>query len=98
MILIDKIYGFPPSQFSRDNHILDLEAKSKTQKPLDIKMKEEVLKNTNFPIRVLVKLIEKPDIIGLEEVLELKRRYYTVKCTSSHGVLYKIDLKVTYLN
>lgn len=92
----DKIYGLPPSHFSRDNHILDLEAKTKIQKPLDIKMKEEVLKNTNYPIQVLVKLIEKPDIIGLEEALELKRRYYTIKCTSTQGVLYKIDLKVKF--
>jgi len=84
----------PPNSFSRDNHILDLEAKTKNQKPLDIRMKEEVLKNTNYPIQVLIKTLEKPDIIGLEEALELKRRYYTVKCTSTSGLLYKIDLKV----
>lgn len=84
----------PPSSFARDNHILDLEARTKTQNPLDIKMKEEVLKNTNYPIHVTVKNLEKPEIIGLEEALELKRRFYTVKCTSTTGTLYKIDLKV----
>lgn len=57
-------------------------------------MKEEVLKNTNYPIQVTVKTLDKPDIIGLEEALELKRRFYTVKCTSTTGTLYKIDLKV----
>jgi hypothetical protein len=60
-------------------------------------MKEEVLKNTNYPIPVLVKTIEKPDIIGLEEALELKRRFYTVRCSSTTGTLYKIDLKVIIL-
>jgi len=57
-------------------------------------MKEEILKNTSHPIHVLIKTLEKPDVIGLEEALELKRRFYTVKCTSIRGILYKIDLKV----
>lgn len=64
------------------------------QNPLDIKIKEEVLKNTNYPITVLVKTVDKPEVLGLEEALELKRRFYTVRCISTKGTLYKIDLKV----
>jgi hypothetical protein len=57
-------------------------------------MKKEVLKNTDFSINVPVNIYEKPEVIGLEEILELKRKYYTVKCLSATGTLLKVDLKV----
>lgn len=60
-------------------------------------MKEEVLRNMNNSIPVLVKTSDKPDIFGLEEALELKKRFYTIKCTSISGELYRIDLKVNII-
>lgn len=83
----------PPINFSRNNNIMHLKIGNKNQKPIDIKLKDEIIRNTNYPIQVIIKTVEDPDILGLEEVLELKRRYFTVKCTSTTGVLYKLDIK-----
>ena len=60
-------------------------------------MKGEIIKNNNFSIHIPINVYDKPDIIGLEEVLELKRRFYTVKCLSGTGTLLKVDMKVLNL-
>ena len=87
----------PPSSFKRDKKLIELEEKNIILSPLKIKMKGEIIRNTNFSIHIPVNVYDKPDVIGLEEVLELKRRFYTVKCLSATGTLLKVDPKVLNL-
>lgn len=84
----------PPSNFSKHNRIDQLEARILMKKPFDIKLKDEEIRNANHPIHVQVKTMKNADILGFEELLELKRRYYTVKCISVSGTLYRVDIKV----
>ena len=60
--------------------------------PIDIKTDEEELNNPHKLFNVLIKIIDYKDIIGFEDSIELKKKFYTLKCISSKGELEKIHL------
>ena len=60
--------------------------------PIDIKKDEEELCNPHKLYHINVKVIDYKDIIGFEDTLELKNKFYSLKCISSYGELDKIHL------
>jgi CRP-like cAMP-binding protein len=66
----------------------------KKEQLVDIKLKEERLKHEKNVFPVKIRYIDTKDIIGFEEALEMKRRFYTVKCFSVTGELFKININV----
>lgn len=57
---------------------------------INLKVNEEILKDKNKNIRIKLFTLQKNDYIGLEDSLELKSRFYHVKCVSRKGILNKI--------
>jgi hypothetical protein len=57
---------------------------------------EDVLKKiSNSKIfKSIIRYIEQPDILGLEEAFECKKRYTCIKCVSNNGELYRIPITV----
>lgn len=60
---------------------------------LNLKLKEEQLKSNSKLISVRVRLINNVDILGMEDSLEFKKRFCTVKCTSPYSELYRINIE-----
>ena len=60
--------------------------------PIDIKKDEEQLCNPHKLFHINVKIIDYKDIIGFEDTLELKNKFYSLKCISTNGELNKIHL------
>ena len=58
----------------------------------DIKCEEDELNEPNKLFRINLKKIDYIDIIGLEDSMELKKRFCSVKCVSSFGYVEKIKL------
>ena len=61
----------------------------------DIKSEEDELNDPENLFKVNIKKIDYKDIIGLEETMELKKRFCSVKCVSS--VAYVEKIKIIYL-
>lgn len=59
---------------------------------INLKVNEEVLKEKNKKIKIKLFTLQKNDYIGLEDSLELKSRFYQVKCISEKGELNKIRI------
>ena len=59
---------------------------------IDNKKEEEKLINKYKLFKVSLRTIDTKEIIGIEDSLELKKRYYFVKCISPQGELHKISL------
>ena len=59
---------------------------------IDNKKEEEKMINKYKLFKVFLRTIDSKEIIGIEDSLELKKRYYFVKCISSQGELHKISL------
>ena len=60
--------------------------------PIDIKKDEEQLCNPHKLFHINVKVIDYKDILGFEDTLELKNKFYSLKCISTNGELNKIHL------
>ena len=58
----------------------------------DIKIEEDELNEPNKLFRINLKKIDYIDIIGLEDSMDLKKRFCSVKCTSTYGYVEKIKL------
>ena len=58
----------------------------------DIKCEEDELNEPNKLFRINLKKIDYIDIIGLEDSMDLKKRFCSVKCVSSFGYVEKIKL------
>ena len=58
----------------------------------DIKLEEDELNNPENLFRIFIKKIDYKDIIGLEDSLELKKRFCSVKCVSSVSYVEKVKL------
>jgi len=69
---------------------------------VDLKNEDEKILNSNKLFKVLIKKIDYKDIIGLEDGLECKKRFYYVKCISDYGEIQKVSvfdfIKVLNLN
>jgi hypothetical protein len=59
-------------------------------------MREEELKNPHKFYPVKIRVIDFKDVLGLEESLELKKRFYSVKCISQTAEVNRISLNVRY--
>ena len=59
---------------------------------IDNKEEEEKMLNKYRLFKVSLKIIDNKDIIGIEDALELKKRFNYVKCISPQGELLKISL------
>ena len=57
---------------------------------MDLKVNEEELKNKDQKIKIKIATLGKNDFIGIEDALESKRRFYSVKCVSEKGIVNKI--------
>ena len=69
---------------------------------VDLKNEDEKILNSNQLFKVLIRRIDYKDIIGLEDALECKKRFYYVKCVSDYGEIQKVSvfdfIKVLNLN
>jgi hypothetical protein len=57
--------------------------------------------NSNDPAQIhkgIIRVVKNTDILGLEDSIELKRRFSTVKCISPTGELYKIAMQVSLID
>jgi hypothetical protein len=65
-----------------------------------MKIQEEEMNQGNQIFPVKIRLLDFKDILGLEEAIEFKRRFYTIKCVSQNALLYKmkIDNFIHFLN
>ena len=62
------------------------------EKLINLKVNEEILKEKNKKIKIKLFTLQKNDFIGLEDSLELKSRFYNVKCVTDKGILNKIRI------
>ena len=60
---------------------------------LGIKTEEDKINNENKIFNINLKNIISPDIIGLEDSLECKKRFFTAKCISEHAELLIIKIE-----
>ena len=58
----------------------------------DLKKEEETILNNNNLFKVNVRKIDYKDMIGYEDALEFKKRFYYVKCISDYGEVQKISV------
>lgn len=59
---------------------------------IDIKQSEEEVNDPYNLFKVLIRTINYQDVIGIEDALEVKKRFNFVKCISSHGEVQKVSL------
>ena len=59
---------------------------------INLKVNEEIFKEKNKKLKIKLFTLQKNDYIGLEDSLDLKSRYYYVKCISEKGVLNKVRI------
>lgn len=57
-----------------------------------IKKDEESLNNPYHLFKIKIKHINYKDVIGIEDSVEMKKRFCFVKCTSSHGDVDRVNL------
>lgn len=62
------------------------------EKLINLKVNEDILKEKNKKIKIKLFTLQKNDFIGLEDSIELKSRFYNVKCVSERGTLNKIRI------
>ena len=59
---------------------------------INIKLNEDILAEKNTKIKIKLFTLQKNDLIGVIDSLELKSRYYSIECTSDNAVLDKIRI------
>ena len=59
---------------------------------INIKLNEDILAEKNTKIKIKLFTLQKHDLIGVIDSLELKSRYFSVECTSDKAVLDKIRI------
>ena len=59
---------------------------------VEIKKEEEEINNPYNLFKVLIRTINYQDVVGIEDALEIKKRFNFVKCVSSHGEVQKVSL------
>ena len=59
---------------------------------INLKINEDLLQNKDKKIKIKIGTLYKNDFIGIEDSLELKKRFYTVECSSENGTLSKIPV------
>ena len=62
------------------------------QKLINLKVNEDILKDKNKKIKIKLFTLHKNDFFGLEDSLELKKRFYSVHCISDRGIINKIRI------
>ena len=62
------------------------------EKLINLKVNEDILKEKDKKIKIKLFTLKNNDFIGLEDSIELKRRFYNVKCVSERGSLNKIRI------
>ena len=62
------------------------------EKLINLKVNEDILKEKNKKIKIKLFTLQKNDFIGLEDSLELKSRFYSIRCVSEKGILNKIRI------
>lgn len=68
--------------------------KEKNESIIQFKIKQEELKSSLAIVTFKIKNIEKGDIIGLDEAIEIKKRFYSVKSTSPNSIVYSVNINV----
>ena len=88
-----KIGKYPINYLFRTNYDKYIKSKiGQKDNVLDIKMKEEKIANKKYIQRVNIGNVFEGEFFGLEDSIELKQRYYSVKCCSEKGELRKIHI------
>lgn len=59
---------------------------------VEIKKEEEEINNPFNLFKVLIRTINYQDVVGIEDALEIKKRFNFVKCISPHGEVQKVSL------
>ena len=59
---------------------------------INIKLNEDILAEKTTKIKIKLFTLQKNDLIGVTDSLELKSRYFSVECTSDKAVLDKIKI------
>ena len=91
--LIDYIKkNLPNCPFTVKERFKKLKSSNYDENVFDIKCEEDELNEPNKLFRINLKKIDYIDIIGLEDSMELKKRFCSVKCVSSFGYVEKIKL------
>ena len=91
--LIDYIKkNLPNCPFTVKERFKKLKSSNYDENVFDIKCEEDELNEPNKLFRINLKKIDYIDIIGLEDSMDLKKRFCSVKCISSFGYVEKIKL------
>jgi len=95
--LIDKIKKkLPPCPSIIEKNVIKIKRIQNIEENVfDIKKEEDELNDPKNLFRVNLKKIDYRDVIGLEETMELKKRFCSIKCVSSIAHVEKI--KIIYL-
>ena len=95
--LIDKIKKkLPPCPSIIEKNVIKIKKIQNIEENVfDIKKEEDELNDPKNLFRVNLKKIDYRDVIGLEETMELKKRFCSIKCVSSIAHVEKI--KIIYL-
>ena len=59
---------------------------------VDIKREEEEINDPYNLFKILIRVINYKEVIGIEDALEMKKRYNFVKCVSPHAEVLKVSL------
>jgi CRP-like cAMP-binding protein len=86
----------PAPNISNDdsNYKRILMMKEKNETLIQFRIKQEELRSNLAIATFKLKNLEKGDVIGLEEAMEMKKRFYSVKCVSATNEIYSISLDV----
>ena len=88
-----KVEKYPINYLFRSNYDKYIKSKiGEKDNILDIKIKEEKIANKKYIQRVNIGNVIEGEFFGLEDSIELKQRYYSVKCCSEKGELRKIHI------
>ena len=88
-----KVEKYPINYLFRSNYDKYIKSKiGEKDNILDIKIKEEKIANKKYIQRVNICNVIEGEFFGLEDSIELKQRYYSVKCSSENGELRKIHI------
>lgn len=85
---------------SRSKSHSKLLAKPTVESLIKMKIQEEEISQGNEIFPVKIRLLDFKDILGLEDALEFKRRFYTIKSVSQNALLYKMKIEnfIHFLN
>ena len=81
-----------PCQFNPYKNRKIIISHNKELSLVDIKNEEEKILNNNKLFKARIRTINYKDIIGIEDSLECKKRFYFVKCVSERGEVQKISV------